>query len=165
MFDKNQSILNKFMSEELNEMVGDLLSQLNDAQTKAKELEKEQNPLKKEELEKFVVEKGGKLVDESIEMLKNVKDYILSSPEAKDVDAFASLVAATSTAIDTLNKIVVVDKKSETVVKVKKMDIEAKKEMQQEENNVKLLATREQVFKALIDNAKVIDTESEQIKD
>jgi hypothetical protein len=165
MFDKNQSILNKFMSEELNEMVGDLLSQLNDAQTKAKELEREQNPLKKEELEKFVVEKGGKLVDESIEMLKNVKDYILSSPEAKDVDAFASLVAATSTAIDTLNKIVVVDKKSETVVKVKKMDIEAKKEMQQEENNVKLLATREQVFKALIDNAKIIDAEAEQIKD
>jgi acyl-CoA synthetase (NDP forming) len=165
MFDKNQSILNKFMSEELNEMVGDLLSQLNDAQTKAKEIEKEQNPLKKEELEKFVVEKGGKLVDESIEMLKNVKDYILSSPEAKDVDAFASLVAATSTAIDTLNKIVVVDKKSETVVRVKKMDIEAKKEMQQEENNVKLLATREQIFKALIDNAKVIDAEAEQIKD
>jgi hypothetical protein len=148
------------MSDELNEMVGDLLSQLSDAQTKAKEAEKEQNPLKKEEIEKFVVEKGGKLVEDSLEMIKNVKDYIVSSPEAKDVDAFASLIAATSSAIETLNKIVVNDKKADTVIKTKQMEIEARREFKQEENNVKLLATREQIFKALIeDNRKIIDAE------
>jgi tRNA U55 pseudouridine synthase TruB len=148
------------MSEELNEMVGDLLSQLSDAQTKAKEAEKELNPLKKEEIEKFVVEKGGKLVEDSLEMIKNVKDYIVSSPEAKDVDAFASLVAATSTAIETLNKLVVNDKKADTILKTKQMEIEARKELKQEENNAKLLATREQIFKALIeDNKKIIDAE------
>ena len=92
-------------------------------------------------------------------MIKNVKDYILSSPEAKDVDAFAGLVAAASSAIDTLNKIVVNDKRAETVVKTKQMDIDAKKELKQDDNNIKLLATREQIFKALIDNTKVIDAE------
>lgn len=148
------------MSEELNEMVGDLLSQLSEAQTKAKEAEKELNPLKKEEIEKFVVEKGGKLVEDSLEMIKNVKDYIVSSPEAKDVDAFASLVAATSTAIETLNKLVVNDKKADTILKTKQMEIEARKELKQEENNIKMLATREQIFKALIeDNKKIIDAE------
>jgi len=147
------------MSEELNEMVGDLLDQLSEAQKKAKEAEVEQNPLKKDELEKFVVEKGGKLVEESLEMLKNVKDYIISSPEAKDVDAFASLVAAASTAIETLNKIAINDKKSETIITAKKMDIEARKELKQEDTNQKLLTTREQIFKALIDNSKVIDAE------
>lgn len=146
------------MSEELNEMVGDLLSQLNDAQEKAKQAEKESNPLKKEELEKFVVEKGGSLVEESLAMIKNVRDYIISSPEAKDVDAFAGLVAAASAAIDTLNKIVVNDKKSETSVKVKQMDIESRKELKQEETNQKFLATREQIFKMLMDNTKK-DTE------
>jgi hypothetical protein len=148
------------MSEELNEMVGDLLSQLTEAQTKAKEIEKEQNPLKKEELEKFVVEKGGKLVEDSLEMIKNVKDYIISSPEAKDVDAFASLIAAASTAIETLNRININDKKADTIVKTKQMDIDAKRELKQEDNNIKLLATREQIFKALIENNKdVIDAE------
>lgn len=151
------------MSEELNEMVGDLLSQLNEAQKKAVELDKEGNPLKKEELEKFVVEKGGKLVESSIEMLKNVKDYIISSPEAKDVDAFASLIAATSTAIDTLNKIVINDKKSDTVLKVKQMDIDAKKEMKNEESEQKLLATREQIFKLLMQDNNVIDAEVEKL--
>jgi hypothetical protein len=149
------------MSEELNEMVGDLLGQLSEAQQKAKEVEKETNPLKKEELEKFVVEKGGKLVDESLEMIKNVRDYIISSPEAKDVDAFAGLVAAASSAIDTLNKIVVNDKKAETSVKVKQMDIESRKELKQEDTTQKLLATREQIFKMLIDGAK---EEKEEIK-
>ena len=159
MFNNSSMTVNNNMSEELNEMVGDLLSQLTDAQAKAKEAEKELNPLKKEELEKFVVEKGGRLVEDSLEMIKNVKDYILSSPEAKDVDAFAGLVAAASSAIDTLNKIVVNDKKAETVVKTKQMDIDARKELKQDDNNVKLLATREQIFKALIDNTKVIDAE------
>ncbi|NBO99782.1 MAG: hypothetical protein EBU90_06600 [Proteobacteria bacterium] len=151
------------MSEELNEMVGDLLSQLNDAQEKAKQAEKESNPLKKEELEKFVVEKGGNLVEESLSMIKNVRDYIISSPEAKDVDAFAGLVAATSAAIDTLNKIVVNDKKSETSVKVKQMDIESRKELKQEETNQKFLATREQIFKMLIDSTKKDAQETDAI--
>lgn len=146
------------MSEELNEMVGDLLDQLSEAQKKAKESDKEINPLKKEELEKFVVEKGGKLVEDSIEMIKNVKDYIISSPEAKDVDAFASLIAAASTAIETLNKIAINDKKSETIITAKKMDIEARKELKQEDTAQKLLSTREQIFKALIDNAKKEDS-------
>ena len=151
------------MSEELNEMVGDLLSQLNDAQEKAKQAEKESNPLKKEELEKFVVEKGGNLVEESLSMIKNVRDYIISSPEAKDVDAFAGLVAATSAAIDTLNKIVVNDKKSETSVKVKQMDIESRKELKQEETNQKFLATREQIFKMLMDSTKKDAQETDAI--
>ena len=153
------------MSEELNEMVGDLLSQLNDAQEKAKQAEKENNPLKKEELEKFVVEKGGSLVEESLAMIKNVRDYIVSSPEAKDVDAFAGLVAAASAAIDTLNKIVVNDKKSETSVKVKQMDIESRKELKQEETNQKFLATREQIFKMLMDNAKKDTEETDKVID
>jgi len=149
------------MSEELNEMVGDLLSQLNDAQSKAKELEQEKNPLKKEELEKFVIENGGNLVKETLDMVKNVKDYIVNSPEAKDVDAFASLIAAAANAIDTLNKIAMSDKKSDTLVKIKQMDIDAKKEMHQEINETKMLATREQIFKLLADgaiDAEVVET-------
>jgi len=149
------------MSEELNEMVGDLLSQLNDAQSKAKELEQEKNPLKKEELEKFVIENGGNLVKETLDMVKNVKDYIVNSPEAKDVDAFASLIAAAANAIDTLNKIAMSDKKSDTIVKIKQMDIDAKKEMHQEINETKMLATREQIFKLLADgaiDAEVVET-------
>lgn len=151
------------MSEELNEMVGDLLSQLNDANEKAKKAEKEQNTLTKENMERFVIEKAGRLVEESLGVVTNVKDYISSAPEAKDVGSLAELIAATSTAIETLNKIIVTDKKNETLMKAKEMDIAARKEIKQADNQTKLLATREQVFKMLIDSAnksaKIIDAE------
>jgi len=151
------------MSEELNEMVGDLLEQLNDANKKAEVAKKESNPLKKEDMERFVVEKAGKLVEESLDVVSNVKDYISSAPESKDVGSLADLIAATSAAIETLNKIIVTDKRNETVIKAKEMDIGTKKELKEADNNNKLLATREQVFKMLIDtantNAKIIDIE------
>jgi len=152
------------MSDELNEMVGDLLNQLEDANKKAKDIEKEQNTLKKEDLERFVVEKAGSLVQESLEMLKNVKDYIVSAPESKDVASFSELVAATSTALDTLNKILVSDKKNETIVNVKKMDIDARKELKQEDTTQKMLATREEVFKMLLNNVKTAEKEVIEIE-
>jgi len=151
------------MSEELNEMVGDLLSQLNDATEKAKQAEKEKNPLTKENMEKFVIEKAGKLVEESIEVVSNVKDYISSAPESKDVGSLAELIGATATAIETLNKIIVTDKRNDTVIKAKEMDIASRKELKEVDSQNKLLATREQVFKMLIDSAnksaKIIDAE------
>lgn len=153
------------MSEELNEMVGDLLSQLNEAQIKAQQIEKEKNVLKKEELEKFVIEKGGSLVEETLDMIKNVRDYIISSPESKDVDAFASLITAAANAIDTLNKISTTDKKTDTMIKIKKMDIDAKKELVQDNNEAKLLTTREQIFKMLMDTDRVIDATVEPVQD
>lgn len=154
------------MSDELNEMVGDLLKQLDSAQQVAKNVEKESNPLKKENLEKFVLETAGSLVEESLAMLKNVKDYIVSAPENKDVSSFSDLVAATSSAIETLNKILVSDKRNETSVQIKKMDIDSRKELKQEVSSQKLLATREEVFKMLLGNLKatekqVIDIEPE----
>jgi hypothetical protein len=151
------------MSEELNEMVGDLLEQLNDANKKAEVAKKETNPLTKENMEKFVVEKAGKLVEESLDVVTNVKDYISSAPESKDVGSLADLIAATSTAIETLNKIIVTDKRNEALLKAKSMDIESRKELKNSDNATKLLVTREQVFKMLIDSAnksaKIIDAE------
>ena len=155
--------INTIMSEELNEMVGDLLEQLQDANKKAEIAKKENDPLKKEDIERFVVEKAGKLVEESLEVVSNVKEYISSAPESKDVGSLAELIAATSTAIETLNKIIVTDKRNETIIKAKDMDIASRKELKEADNTTKLLATREQVFKMLIDSAnnsaKIIDAE------
>jgi hypothetical protein len=151
------------MSEELNEMVGDLLSQLNDAKEKAVVAEKKSDPLTKETMEKFVIEKAGRLIEESLEVMTNVKDYISSAPESKDVGSLSDLIAATATAIETLNKIIVTDKRNETVIKAKEMDIASRKELKTADTSTKLLLSREEVFKMLIDSAnksaKIIDAE------
>jgi len=160
------------MSDELNEMVGDLLGQLQEANKKAEVAQKESDPLTKENIEKFVIENAGKLVKESLEVVTNVKDYISSAPENKDVSSLADLIAATSTAIEILNKIIVTDKRNETIIKAKDMDIKSRKELKEVDTTTKLLATREQVFKMLIDSAntsaKTIEAEivkSEKLED
>jgi len=152
------------MSDELNEMVGDLLNQLQSAEKKAKEVQKEQNPLKKEDLEKFVIENAGKLVEDSLDMIKNVKEYIISAPEHKDVTALADLISATSSAIETLNKIIVTDKRNETFIKTKEMDIKSRQEKIEDVASPKKLLSREEVFKMLIDDritdAKIVKDKS-----
>jgi hypothetical protein len=151
------------MSEKLNEMVGDLLTQLSDANKQAEKAKKTSDPLTKENMEKFVIEKAGRLVEESLDVMTNVKDYISSAPESKDVGSLSELIAATATAIETLNKIIVTDKRNDTVIKAKEMDIASRKELKTADNNNKLMITREQVFKMLIDSAnnsaKIIDAE------
>jgi len=137
--------------------------QLNDAKEKAVVAEKKSDPLTKETMEKFVIEKAGRLIEESLEVMTNVKDYISSAPESKDVGSLSDLIAATATAIETLNKIIVTDKRNETVIKAKEMDIASRKELKTADTTTKLLLSREEVFKMLIDSAnksaKIIDAE------
>lgn len=151
------------MSEELNEMVGDLLNQLEDANKKAVTVQKEKDPLKKEELETFVIAKAGELVEQSVNMVNNVKEYVFNSPESKDVSSLSELIAATATAIETLNKILVTDKKNQTLKDVKQMDVDMRKQLKAEDTSQKMLATREQMFKMLLDNAKVINAEASEL--
>jgi len=147
------------MDSELNSEVGTLLDQLQAVSTKVERTREERDPLTKENLEKFTIEKCGELVQDALEMVATVKDFIISAPTAEDVEALAGLIKATTSAIDSLNTLTVADKRSDTSVALKKMDIEAKKELQQTDNTKRLLATREEIFKMLIDKAKPLEAE------
>ena len=132
---------------------------MQDTNQRAEKIKTERNPLKKEDLEKFVIERGGELIEDALEMVATVKDFIISAPNAEDVDALAGLINATSAAMDTLNKINIADKKTDTSVKLKTMDIESKKELLQADNTQRVLATREEILKMLVDKSKPIEAE------
>lgn len=147
------------MDEELNDEVGTLLDQLQAVSTNVAQVKKERDVITKEELEKFTIENGAALVQDALEMVATVKDFIISAPNAEDVEALAGLIKAASSAIDSLNQLTIADKRSNTSVKLKEMDITSRKELQQDNNNHKLLATREEIFKMLVDKAKPIEGE------
>ena len=147
------------MNDEVQNIVGSLIDQLQDTNQRAEKIKNERNPLKKEDLEKFVIERGGELIEDALEMVATVKDFIISAPNAEDVDALAGLINATSAAMDTLNKINIADKKTDTSVKLKTMDIESKKELLQADNTQRVLATREEILKMLVDKSKPIEAE------
>lgn len=138
--------------------LGNLIQQLQNTSSLGQKAIAEPNPLKKEEMERFVIERAGELVKESIDFVKAMRDYVAAAPNGNDVSAIADLVTATSNAIETLNKLIVTDKKIEAATKLKEMDINSRKELA-ENNQFKLQLTREELFKQLITNARPVSAE------
>lgn len=153
------------MSDDVDIVVDDLLSQLKGVSVAQKEVEKEKFNLDKENLEEFLLNYSGKLIKDSVEFVEDVKQYITSAPDAKDLEALSKLVGASAAAIESLNKILISDKTNDNRTKLKMLDIQSKKELQ--EDNQKALGltiNREELLKQLLDDAKIIEADIEETK-
>jgi hypothetical protein len=151
------------MSDTVDNMVGDLISQLQDTNQQARRVPKVRDPIKKEDLENFVIQKSGALIEDTLEILEGVKDYIATAPDNRDVSSFAELVNAAASSIDSLNRMVAASKRNETMIKIKELDIASKKELYQAEGQAGITLTREEVFKMLLKNAKQADVVEAEI--
>jgi len=148
------------MDDNSDDAVDDLISQLQGNMQVARDMENKENfKLDKEGLEDFLLQNSGKLIKGSVDYVEEVKQFITSAPDAKDVEALSKLVGASAAAIESLNKILMSNKKIEATEKLKIMDIESKKALQSVDNENKLLLNREDLMKKLIDNAEIIDAE------
>lgn len=148
------------MDDHTDDTVDDLISQLQGNVQVARDIEtKEEFKLNKEELEDFLLQHSGKLIKGSVDFVDDVKQFITSAPDAKDLEAFSKLVGASAAAIESLNKILMSNKKIEATEKLKIMDIESKKQLQDSDNQTKLLLNREDLMKQLLDKAEIIDAE------
>ena len=117
--------------------------------------------LSKEDVEEFIINKSSKLIQDSLELIDNMKEVVHHMPEAENMSALSELVKASTGAIDTLNKIVLQDKKSNTTLKAKEMDIDSRKELQQSDQKHALTMSREEVIANLLNAKDAIDVEAE----
>ena len=148
------------MDDQTDDAVDDLISQLQGNVQVARDIEtKEEFKLNKDELEDFLLQHSGKLIKGSVDFVDDVKQFITSAPDAKDLEAFSKLVGASAAAIESLNKILMSNKKIEATEKLKIMDIESKKQLQDSDNQANLLLNREELMKQLLDNAEIIDAD------
>jgi hypothetical protein len=93
-----------------------------------------------------------------VDYVEDVKQYISSAPDARDVDALSKLIGASASAIESLNKILLQDKANEAKIQVKEMDIQSKKELQDRNNErIGLTINREELLNQLIEDAKIIE--------
>jgi hypothetical protein len=139
-----------------------LIDQLKDTTSFIKKTERkaEKFNLEKADLEQFILNSSGKLISDSLNVIDDMREFVESAPDADTISSLAALMKASTDAIDTLNKVLIQDKKSATSVGVKQMDIESKKDLLEakEKTSINTL-TREEVFKKLLEDAKVIDIE------
>jgi len=144
----------------MNDSIDDLLSQLQSSNQIARDADKQDDfKLDKEDLENFLLQYSGKLIKGSVDYVEDVKQFITSAPDAKDVESLSKLVGAAAAAIETLNKIHISDQKAKSTKELKVMDIESKKALQQQDTETKLLLNREELMKQLIDDAQIIDAD------
>lgn len=142
---------------EIDEAVNDIIAQLKQHNTSIKQVK--DTDLSKEGVEEFLINQTAKLVNTSLNMIENVNMYIASSPEHKDITAYAELIKASSQAIDVLNKLHVAKEKNESQKELKKMDIESRERLNYADNQTKLLLTRDDIYNVLFneDEDKMID--------
>jgi hypothetical protein len=139
--------------------IGDsILDQLQNSLTTKPPAPVLQQELSADDLEKFVLDKSATLVVQSMEAVDNLKDYIQAGASDKEITAFAEVVKASSTALESLNKLLQTRDRIKSSTQLKEMDIKARKELNVIDNSTKLLLSREEIIKQLLnDSDNIID--------
>ena len=145
--------------------VKSLLDQLKETTKLTKQVDKQPFTLEKENLEQFILNNTGKLIQDSMETIDSIKDFVVSAPEPEDVHSLAELYKASTGALEALNKILIQQQRAEAQIKVKTMDIQSKQALMNNKREGELTFTREEVMEQLMNSGKLIDAETIQAED
>jgi len=147
------------------EAVNSILSQLKDVNVPEKKAKQNKEKIDPEKLEQFIIDKSSDLITKSLEVFDEYKDILSSAPSEESAEALSNLINAATSAIETLNKVLAVNKKTNTSVKLKTMDIESKQLINQRDNITKLVMTRSQLMELLEEpEEEAVDVEVEESK-
>lgn len=144
------------MSDELD----DILSSLDDQETEIANNDSqtcEDNSLNDENVNQFILDKMGSLVDQGIDTIKTIQQGVVSGFEPSELLALSSLISSITKAAETVNKINLQNKKSKTAKELKKIEVEHKSKQLENGNNGNtniLIATRDEIFKQFIEENK-----------
>lgn len=149
---------------ELSTQVDSLLDQLRSVPKVAQKVQEMYPTATQENIEQFIIDYSSKLIINATESVEHVRDIVTSAPTPQDITALAELIASTSSALETLNRLNINNKKLKQALTIKEMEIKAKKDTQEITNNTIVIASREEVMKNLINSAKIIEIESSEPK-
>jgi hypothetical protein len=154
----------------VNELTEKLKEEVDCISQKNKEYNNEKDSLKKEDLEKFLLEKTGFLVEEGLDVIRELKGVFVNNPDAEEIDALSNAFKAVGSALSVLKDIQVSNSKLESNKEIKIMEIQAKKELseQKSKNEIdeeKVYLTRDEIFKKLLEKTEVIDVDFSKIED
>ena len=141
-----------------DDQIKSLVDQLKESTKLAKSTDQPQFELKKDDLEQFILNNTGRLIQDSMETIDNIKQYIISAPEPEDVHSLAELYKASTGEIEALNKILLQQQKSNTQITVKTMDIKAKQEMLTTKKEQDTF-TRDEIMNQLLKSGQIVEAD------
>jgi len=141
--------------------VNDLINELQVNTKKSKDmLGGEDFNLEKDKVEEFVLNSTGKLVTQGLEIVEGVKEYVMNNPESREVEALSEALKAVASALSVIKDIHITQIKKDSAKELKTMEIESRKQLKQVDNSAKLLMSRDEIFKKIMEDAKVIEAEA-----
>jgi hypothetical protein len=124
--------------------------------------------LQKEEAEAFLIKNAGELIVESLGLVKDLRQTSFAAKDPEEIEAVGKLIAATASALEALNKLVIQDKKSKGAKELKQMEIDSKIDSRDKTlltgisgDTLFLRGTREDIFKQLIKEIDITEIVSE----
>lgn len=113
----------------------------------------------------YILQKTGNLIDAGLGAVSDLKDFVVQGQNPDEIAALSELISSTTKAIEALNRINLQNKKAKTDKELKTMDIEGKKAIAGSlpganitNNTVNLVASREEIFKQLLNDVKAEET-------
>jgi hypothetical protein len=112
--------------ETLDDDVDSIIAQIKNQEKSLKSVEKNHPELKKEDLEKFIIDNAASVIADSIDMVQSLKTDVLGGADSKMVEATAELVKAVTGALDALSKLKLSDDKLKGQKEIKQMEIDSR---------------------------------------
>ena len=149
------------MDDYIDDAVDDILSQLSNSKKDCTSIVKNKgyDKITKDKLEDFVIEKSADLVQRALDIVDEIKDRACAGGDPEEIKSLADVLKATSSAVDALNKIHISTERNRTAKEINDKNIEAKRGMNLENNQTKLMLTRQEAMKRLFDKSDAIDAE------
>lgn len=155
----------EYDDDTLDEVADDIINQLKNQSRSLKNIEKEYPELSPEEVDSFVLKYGSKAIIDLADVLKEQADLVKQTGDEKQVLALAELAKSFQGNLEVLQKRSIANNKNETAVKIKQMDIDSKKEAQEQEEITRLTMSREELFKIMLQQTKETKKENDNIID
>jgi hypothetical protein len=109
----------------------------------------------------YILQKTGNLIDAGLGAVSDLKDFVVQGQNPDEIAALSELISSTTKAIEALNRINLQNKKAKIDKELKAIDIEGKKAIAGSlpgnnitNNTVNLVASREEIFKQLLNDVK-----------
>lgn len=127
--------------------------------------------LNEDKINDYILNKTSNLIDAGIGAVEDLKDYIVQGQNPDEIAALSELISSTTKAIEALNRINLLNKKTKADKELKIIDIEAKKEIAGKiQNNIThntnvLVTSRKEIFKHLLSGDSSSDNSILEITD
>ena len=142
------------MDDDLNTLIDELSSF--EFPSQSQQIKKEDMVLNEEDTTQYFLNRSKAIIEAGVNAVQDMTPYVVQSQDPKEISALAELMAATTQALDSLNKGSLINKKADRDEKLEQLRFENKKELvaSQKEQNVTnnvnvLVASREEIMSKL----------------